>query len=99
MIMKLPPHKASMTLTHNDHLTSYLTVQEAINRDDFGYMDWVSPEQRQKAIDTNECWFLQWYPNSPVGFHVLAAADLDILLNEIEKGPCLSNPCSDLCRT
>lgn len=77
-----PPHKASLHLTHNDHKSYYKTVAEAIEQDDFGYGDddWVSPEQKQKAIDTNECWTLQWYPETPVGFCKLSAADFDVLL-------------------
>jgi hypothetical protein len=60
----------------------YRTVQQSIDLEDHGYTEdcWVSPEQMQKAIDTNECWFLQWYPETPIGFNILSAADLDVLL-------------------
>lgn len=77
-----PKHEASMCLTHNEHKAYYRTVDEAIREEDHGYTHdcWVSPEQRQKAIDTNECWTLQWYPETPIGFHILSAADLDVLL-------------------
>lgn len=80
--MKFPEHKAELSLTHNEHKSVYMTVAQAIANDDHGYTDecWVSPEQRQKAIDTNDCWVLHWYPNSPVGFYILSAADLDVLL-------------------
>lgn len=78
--MKFPLHKASLHLTHNDHLSVYKTVAEAIEAKDFGYMDWVSDEQKQKAVQINECWFIQWYPETPIGFCILAAADLDVLL-------------------
>jgi len=81
-VTKWPAHKASMHLTHNDHLSYYQTVEQSILSRDHGYTDdcWVSSEQRQKAIDTNECWFIQWYPETPVGFCILSAADLDALL-------------------
>lgn len=80
--MIFPAHKASLHLTHNQHLAYYLTVQQSIDDQEHGYTDdcWVSDEQRLKAIETNECWRLQWYPNTPVGFNILAAADLDVLL-------------------
>lgn len=80
--MNWPRHEASLHLTHNDHKSYYLTVAQAIESGDHGYTDdcWISPEQKQKAIDTNECWTLQWYPNTPVGFHILSAANLDLLL-------------------
>jgi hypothetical protein len=78
--MKFPEHKASLHLTHNEHKGYYLTVAQAVERQDHGYNNWVSEEQKQKAIETNECWYLQWYPETPVGFCILAAADLDVLL-------------------
>lgn len=82
MTIKWPAHKASLTLEHNDHKSYYSTVAQSILNGDHGYTDdcWVSPEQKQKAIDTNECWTLQWYPETPVGFCLLSAADLDVLL-------------------
>lgn len=78
----MPQHAASLHLTHNNHLACYLTVQQAIDDADFGYTPncWVSEEQKQKAIETNDCWFVQWYPNTPVGFCLLAGADLDVVL-------------------
>jgi hypothetical protein len=84
---KLPAHKASLHLTHNDHKSNYLTVAQAIEYSCFGLADdeWVSPEQRQKAIDIDECWTLQWYPDTPVGFCVKSAADLDVLLAAVAE--------------
>ncbi len=78
--MKFPTHKASLTLTHNEHKGYYRTVAEAIEQQGHGYRNWVSEEQKQKAIEINDCWYLQWYPETPVGFCILAAADLDVLL-------------------
>jgi len=80
--VKFPNHAASLHLTHNDHKSSYITVAQAIEQNDFGYSltDWVSDEQREKAIAANECWTLQWYPDTPVGFIKMSAADLDVLL-------------------
>lgn len=82
-MIEFPKHEASLHLTHNQHKAYYQTVQQMIDNDNHGYSDdcWVSPEQRQKAIDTNECWYLQWYPNTPVGFCILSAADLIVLLD------------------
>ena len=81
--MQFPPHKASLHLTHNDHKSYYQTVAQSILQGDHGYDEdcWVSEEQKQKAINTNECWVLQWYPDTPVGFNILSAADLDVLLS------------------
>ncbi len=79
-MLDFPKHEAALHLVHNDHKGVYRTVAQAIDHEDWGYRDWVSDEQKQKAIETNECWFVQWYPDTPVGFYVLAAADLDVLL-------------------
>ena len=79
------PKHLTLTLTHNEHKNYYQTVQESIDMKDRGYTEWVSPEQKQKAIDMDECWTLQWYPDTPVGFNILAAADLDVLLLEVQR--------------
>lgn len=83
--MKLPKHIA-LTIEHNDHATVYHTAEQAIADDPqwFSDEDWVSPEQRAKAIETNEIWTAQWYPNTPVGFFKAHAADLDVLLKHLE---------------
>lgn len=81
--MKFPKH-ISLFLTHNEHKNYYRTVAQSIADGDNGYDDcWVSEEQKQKAIDTDECWTLQWYPITPVGFCIMSAADLDALLEAV----------------
>lgn len=87
MSLKFPRHEASLHLTHNEHKAYYQTVQQRIDDGDFGYEpdNWVSEEQKQKAIATNECWTLQWYPDTPIGFYVQSAADLEVLLEAVNK--------------
>jgi hypothetical protein len=79
-LINWPKHKCSLYLTHNDHLCGYETVQDYIDQERYDYKDWISEEQKQKAIKTNDCWTLHWYPDTPVGFYTMAAADLDKLL-------------------
>lgn len=85
----LPEHKASLHLTHNDHLASYQTAEEAIAyddaqaKDDCDFFNWVSDEQKQKARETGSIWTLQWYPDTPVGFCTLAASDLEAILEHL----------------
>lgn len=84
--MTFPEHIA-LTLSHNEHATVYETVEhyyEDGRRGDWSF-DWVNPEQKAKAIATQSVWELHWYPNTPVGFNVLLACDLDVLLAE---APC-----------
>lgn len=84
--MDFPAHKASLHLVHNDHLSYYSTVENAVLQEDHGYTDdcWISEEQKQKAIVTNECWYIQWHPETPVGFCCKSAADLEALLQFVK---------------
>lgn len=85
--IRWPTHKCGLYLSHNAHKDDFHTVAEAIERDDHGYrvLDWVNDEQRNKAIETNECWSLQWYPDTPIGSCTLSACDVDVLLDYAEK--------------
>lgn len=85
--MKFPPHEAALFLTHNEHLNYYRTVEQAIADGDHGYNegDWITHEEMQKAIATNECWFIQWYPNTPVGFCIASASTLEALLAYVNE--------------
>lgn len=86
-MIQFPKHDCSLSLTHNQHKDYYMTVIEAIRDQDHGYRigNWVSDEQQQKAIDTNDYWTLQWYPKTPNTFHIVSAADLDVLLAHVMK--------------
>ncbi|WP_394662870.1 hypothetical protein [uncultured Sphingomonas sp.] len=78
----IPRHEASFQLTHNSHKDVYETAAQFIEGgDDYhGSLDnWVSPEQRQLAIDTGSIWTAHWYPDTPIGFHVMHAAELSAL--------------------
>lgn len=78
----MPNHAASLHITHNDHKGYYQTVAQSIADGDHGYReeDWISSEQKLKAIDADECWTVQWYPNTPVGFNILSGVDLESVL-------------------
>lgn len=77
--MKLPKH-INLTITHNDHNSVYRTVGEYATE-----LDWVSEEEKQKAIASNEIWEIQWYPNTPIGFFRVAASNLDVLLDYVNS--------------
>ncbi|HEY6861694.1 MAG TPA: hypothetical protein VI358_18155 [Pseudolabrys sp.] len=77
----IPPHKASAHITHNQHKAYYQDIEEYATE-----CKWVSDESRAEAIATNECWELQWYPETPIGFHRIAAAKWsDIVIHLKEK--------------
>lgn len=75
--MEFPAHKCGLFLTHNEHRDYYETLEEWINGGLGKQFDWESDEAKQRAIKTDECWTLQWYPETPVSFHAVAAPTLD----------------------
>lgn len=74
----MPEHACSLTLVHNDHKDYYQSVADYIEDND--HFDWPSDTEKQKAVDTNELWTLQWYPRIPASFNAVAAATLEALL-------------------
>lgn len=43
--------------------------------------DWISQEDRDKAVANNGIWTLQWYPNTPVGFCTIHGSSLQVLVD------------------
>lgn len=80
--MNLPKHKAGLYLTHNEHKDVYETVQQWIEDAHPAYDadHFISPEDMQKCIDTDDCWALQWYPDTPIGSYKVCGSSLEIVL-------------------
>ena len=70
----LPEHKCGLYLTHNQHRDVYETVQEFYEPEYF-----VSEEEWTKAVLEDSVWELQWYPDTPIGFHRIAASTLEAI--------------------
>lgn len=77
--MKLPEHKCGLFLQHNEHRDYYEDAEYYINQHKDQY-EWKSEEHKKRAIETDEIWTLQWYPNTPIGFLAVAAPTLEELL-------------------
>lgn len=75
--MKLPAHKCSLSIEHNPNRDFYETVENYL-LDNCPHFQ--TPEHKTKAIETNELWIMHWYPETPVGFHQIAAPTLAELL-------------------
>lgn len=72
-------------LTFNaEHGSNYGTVKEFIDAGMYDPDSWVSPEEMQKSIDGNSVWTIQWYPDTPVGFYLIRASSLDVLLAALD---------------
>ena len=64
--MKFPKHKASMSITHNEHTTNYESIREYLDSE---WFEDESEEDKQECIKAGEIWELQWYPDTPIGFY------------------------------
>lgn len=74
--MNFPKHKCGLFLTHNEHKDYYQTVVQRLETSEPDFVD----DDKQKCIETDELWELQWYPNTPIGFYHIGAPTLERLL-------------------
>lgn len=74
--MKLPKH-INLTIEHNPHASHYLTAEEYLDEDLKDFASDIAPADRAAMIATGEIWEIQWYPDTPIGFYVVAAATLE----------------------
>ena len=75
---------SSLTLSFNAASgPNYSTVREMDETDGLG--EWVSDEERGRAYDLNSEWVLQWYPDTPTGFHAIRASSLPALIAALTK--------------
>lgn len=78
---------SSLTLSFNDGCgPNYMTVAQE-EEEGLGFGDWVSEDERGKAIATNSKWILQWYPDTPIGFYAVAASSIQAIMNSLEEQP------------
>ena len=75
----LPEHKCGLHLSHNEHRDMYETVEEFYDAENF-----VSPEEWDKAVKEDSVWVLQWYPDTPIGFYIIAASTLEAIETEVK---------------
>ncbi len=62
-------------MSHNGHKNYYESAHVYIQ----GRLDkcFESEDAKKRAIETDEIWELQWYPETPIGFHIVAAPTFD----------------------
>jgi hypothetical protein len=80
--MNFPKHKCGLHLTHNEHKDYYENINEYLKDDLYDEDYFISTEDKQKCIDTDEIWILQWYPDTPVGFYRVCGSTLEIVLKK-----------------
>lgn len=84
IIKRLPVHKCELTITHNAHRNVYDSLDVWIREND--WCDWENEEAKARAIATDECWTISWYPDTPVGFYAVAAPTLNEALRLSQDG-------------
>ena len=73
----LPKHACGLYLQHNPHKDVYTKLESWLKDYDPEMYEFASDDARQRCIDTDEIWTLQWYPNTPVGFNAVAGSTLN----------------------
>ena len=73
---------SSLSITFNEeHAPTYDTAEQwaqygAYSGTSDDRIEWLSDDDRLKAIADNSVWTIQWYPNTPVGFNCVGASTL-----------------------
>jgi hypothetical protein len=82
------PKCVSLSIEFNQHAVNYQTVEQWLNerRDSGTEVEWVSDEERQRAIDHNSVWVCFWYPDTPVGSCEIAASSFEALMAAVNGG-------------
>jgi hypothetical protein len=78
----LPKHAAGLYITHNDHKNIYYTIEDHYSIDD---REWVSLEEKRKAIELDSVWELHWYPDTPIGSYKVAASSLEAIQKHMKE--------------
>ena len=76
----LPKHRCGLHLSHNEHRDVYETVEDFYDIDSF-----ISMEELAKAISEDSVWVLHWYPETPIGFHRIAASTLEAIEAKLKE--------------
>ena len=72
--MKFPEYKVSLTITHNEHKTTYEPLAQYLedlasfqSKEAFDAHQWISRADFDAAIEADSLWEIHWYPETPVG--------------------------------
>ena len=74
--------KCEVTVTANEHRTSYVKLEEWLaDSEKHGGLE-INPSIRQKMVETDTMINIQFYPDTPVGFYDIYHYDLDAALDQ-----------------
>lgn len=87
MSIKWPEHKASMSIDHNEHIGFSRDIEDYVEEEHI--VDcFISDEDKQRCIELNEIWEIQWYPRTPLSYSMVAASTFELALkaaNELQE--------------
>lgn len=79
------PSCVHLSIGFNEHAVYYQTAAQWVKERSEGEcpLQWVSDDERTRAIDTNSIWTCQWYPSTPIGHYELAASSFSVLMQAV----------------
>ena len=80
--MDLPPH-ISCTIEHNPQNSYYQTIDEYCLENKRIYED-IDVEIKQKCIEANSLWVIQFYPISPICFYISIGSSFEEALLKLK---------------
>ncbi len=72
-----------LSLEFNPHAVLYESLTDWLRDSEDRGFEWVNDGERAKAIAADSIWICQWYPATPVGFCLVAAASFEALMTAI----------------
>lgn len=79
------PEVNGLMFDYNGHMANYMSIEEYYEDCLDCSDEWVSLEERTKAIANNTVWHAHWYPITPIGSYKLLASSLEVLIQELGK--------------
>jgi hypothetical protein len=83
------PRHLTLTLEHNPHKLCSQPLAEYLD-DHHRDVQFETDAERDRALAEDSLWVLQWYPDTPVGFLAVAAADPVALIRYAWRVLCAS---------
>jgi hypothetical protein len=80
-----PKHKTSLFLSHNMHKEYNISIAEYIANAKLEDEDWISPNEKQSAIDSDSLWRLSWDSDTSLRWCTIHAASFEALTIWMEE--------------
>lgn len=84
LISLLKGQNTGLSIECNEHKLYYQSAEDFLSEQNFQHPGFfISPEDRQKCIDTNTIWKISWYPDTPIGCCYILASSLPMALEHL----------------